>query len=55
MNYYNCFQPVNIDDLPGRPNQGKGVYSIAMKMETSINYFTRVSKALAFIGKADGL
>jgi dimethylamine--corrinoid protein Co-methyltransferase len=41
--------------IPVHPNVGMGVCGIPMMLETPIDCVTRTSKALALIGKADGL
>jgi dimethylamine--corrinoid protein Co-methyltransferase len=41
--------------IPVHPNVGMGVCGIPMMVETPIDCVTRVAKALALIGKADGL
>jgi len=41
--------------IPVHPNVGMGVCGIPMMVEASIDCVTRVSKALAMIGMADGL
>ena len=41
--------------IPVHPNVGMGVCGIPMMVETPIDCVTRVSKALALIGNADGL
>ena len=42
-------------DIPVHPNVGMGVCGIPMILETPIDCVTRVAKALALIGNADGL
>ena len=42
-------------EVPVHPNVGMGVCGIPMMIQTPIDCVTRVSKALALIGKADGL
>jgi dimethylamine--corrinoid protein Co-methyltransferase len=42
-------------DIPVHPNVGMGVCGIPMLLEVPIDCVSRVSKALAMIGKADGL
>lgn len=42
-------------DIPVHPNVGMGVCGVPMCVETPIDCVTRASKALALIGKADGL
>jgi dimethylamine--corrinoid protein Co-methyltransferase len=41
--------------IPVHPNVGMGVCGIPMMVETPIDCVTRVAKALALIGNADGL
>ena len=41
--------------IPVHPNVGMGVCGVPMMIETPIDCVTRVAKALALIGKADGL
>ena len=41
--------------IPVHPNVGMGVCGIPMMVETPIDCVTRAAKALAMIGKADGL
>jgi dimethylamine--corrinoid protein Co-methyltransferase len=41
--------------IPVHPNVGMGVCGIPMMLEAPIDCVTRASKALALIGKADGL
>jgi dimethylamine---corrinoid protein Co-methyltransferase len=48
-------ETVNAADIPVHPNVGMGVCGVPMMIETPIDCVTRVSKALALIGKADGL
>jgi dimethylamine--corrinoid protein Co-methyltransferase len=42
-------------NIPVHPNVGMGVCGIPMMLETPIDCVTRTAKALALIGKADGL
>jgi len=42
-------------DIPVHPNVGMGVCGIPMCVETPRDCVTRTSKALALLGKADGL
>lgn len=48
-------ETVNVAAIPVHPNVGMGVCGVPMMIETPIDCVTRVSKALALIGKADGL
>jgi dimethylamine--corrinoid protein Co-methyltransferase len=41
--------------IPVHPNVGMGVCGVPMIVETPIDCVTRVAKALALIGNADGL
>ena len=41
--------------IPVHPNVGMGVCGIPMMVQTPIDCVTRTAKALALIGKADGL
>jgi dimethylamine--corrinoid protein Co-methyltransferase len=41
--------------IPVHPNVGMGVCGIPMMVQTPIDCVTRTAKALAMIGKADGL
>ncbi len=48
-------ETVNQATIPVHPNVGMGVCGIPMMVATPIDCVSRVSKALALIGKADGL
>jgi len=48
-------ETVNCADIPVHPNVGMGVCGVPMTVVTPIDCVSRVSKALALIGKADGL
>jgi dimethylamine--corrinoid protein Co-methyltransferase len=44
-----------VSEIPVHPNVGMGVCGVPMCVESTIDCVTRASKALAMIGKADGL
>jgi len=46
---------VAVAKIPVHPNVGMGVCGIPMLLEAPIDCVTRTAKALAMIGKADGL
>ncbi|MBA7546590.1 hypothetical protein ES705_38982 [subsurface metagenome] len=48
-------ETVSTANIPVHPNVGMGVCGVPMCVETPIDCVTRASKALALIGKADGL
>lgn len=48
-------ETVNRAEIPVHPNVGMGVCGIPMMVSTPIDAVSRTSKALALIGKADGL
>lgn len=48
-------ETVAVANIPVHPNVGMGVCGVPMCVETPIDCVTRSSKALALIGKADGL
>ncbi len=48
-------ETVKVAEVSVHPNVGMGVCGIPMMLQTPIDCVTRVSKALALIGKADGL
>ncbi len=48
-------ETARVADIPIHPNVGMGVCGVPMCVETPIDCVTRASKALALIGKADGL
>ena len=48
-------ETVKVAEVSVHPNVGMGVCGIPMMVQTPIDCVTRVSKALALIGKADGL
>jgi dimethylamine---corrinoid protein Co-methyltransferase len=48
-------ETVNRADIPVHPNVGMGVCGVPMILTTPVDCVSRVSKALALIGKADGL
>jgi dimethylamine--corrinoid protein Co-methyltransferase len=50
-----CKHTVEEAKIPVHPNVGMGVCGVPMLVETPIDCVSRVAKALALIGKADGL
>ena len=48
-------ETVGRSDIPVHPNVGMGVCGIPMLLEVPVDCVSRASKALALIGKADGL
>ncbi len=44
-----------VSKIPVHPNVGMGVCGVPMCVESTIDCVTRTAKALAMIGKADGL